>query len=74
MRSRVTKCHAGSVSVPLLSSNTSASASLSSRSLRRGIAAASPSPPLRDVGRSFSAGWGLHTKGRPVKWEARQGE
>ena len=34
-------------------------------------AAASPSPLLRDVGRPFFVGWGLHTKGGPVKWEAR---
>jgi len=40
-------------------------------SLRPGTAAMSPSPLLRDVGRTFSVGWGLHTKGGPVKWEAR---
>src|SRR5258708_3498869 len=42
--------------------------------LQCGTAAASPSPLLRDVGWSFSAGWGLHTKVGPVKWEAQQGE
>jgi hypothetical protein len=29
--------------------------------------AASPSPLPRDVGPPFSASWGLHTKGGPVK-------
>ena len=36
-----------------------------------GTAATSPSPLLRDVGWPFFIGWGLHTKGGPVKWEAR---
>ena len=67
---RVMKCHAGSVSVPLLSpTTTTASAFLSFRSLRLGTAAAIPSPLLRDVGRSFSVGWGLHTKGGPYHHE-----
>ena len=30
----------------------------------------SPSPLPRDVGPPFSASWGLHAKGGPVKWEA----
>ena len=42
-------------------------------SLRPGTAAVSPSLLLRDVGQ-FSVGWGLHTNGGPVKWEARLGE
>ena len=55
------------------STTTIASASLS-RSLRPGTAAASPSLLLRGVGRPFSVGWGVHTKGGPVKWEAQPGE
>lgn len=49
---------------------------LSSLSIRLGTAAACPSPLLGDVGRPFSAGWGIHTQyiRRGDPWSGRPGK
>ena len=46
---------------------TTASPFVLSLPLRLGAASASPSPLPRDVGPPFSASWGLHAKGGPMK-------